>query len=95
MPETGTDESEVSTHLRRENLELRNELSKLQQQIKGVTRDRHDAENMLEEKIHEVEELKEQMRSSTSKTALAQDGSSSGQQGKGMRGQETRTADTL
>lgn len=47
VPEIGTDESEVSNQLRRENLELRNELSKLQQQIKGVTQDRHDAETYV------------------------------------------------
>ncbi|KAK1783182.1 hypothetical protein QBC45DRAFT_156022 [Copromyces sp. CBS 386.78] len=93
--EIRTDESEASHQLRRENLELRNELSKLQQQIKGVTQDRHDAETLLEEKMHEVEELKKRIRSSSSKNALAQDGSSTGQQANGMRDQETGTANEV
>ncbi|KAK3400181.1 hypothetical protein B0T20DRAFT_408092 [Sordaria brevicollis] len=80
LPKTGNGESEVSTQLQRENLELRNKLSKLQQQIIGVTQDRRDAEAMLEEKIREVDELKEQLRSSSSTSGLARDGSSTGQQ---------------
>ncbi|KAK3953441.1 hypothetical protein QBC32DRAFT_369440 [Pseudoneurospora amorphoporcata] len=50
---------------------------------------------MLEEKMREVEELKQRIRPSSSKNALAQDGSSTGQQANGMRDQETRTANEV
>ncbi|KAJ4401974.1 hypothetical protein N0V85_005398, partial [Neurospora sp. IMI 360204] len=95
VSEIGSDELDVSNQLRRENLELRNDLSKLQQQIRGVTQDRHDAETMLEEKMREVEELNKQIMSSSNNSALVHDGSSTAQKANGKRSQETGTASQI
>lgn len=71
------------------------EVSKLQQQINGVTQDRRDAEAMLEDKIREVDELKKQLRPSSNKSRLAQNGSSTGQHTVVKGNQEAEAASQL
>ena len=97
----GNEESEEPTQLRRDHLQLWNELCQLRKQIKGVTQDRHDAEAMLEDKMREVDELKKHIwnmgrsLSSTKIGSLEWDVSSTSQKANDKRDPETGTASQI